>query len=680
MKLLQLLVIAGAVMLGGIPMPARAAVCLGEPGGTDICTKLIPASDWQYSLDDCVAPLLTRSYSWCMARGGTWDATPVTGPVCVGGAPVTEYNLVSLAEAYEMHYHDPVCGLGKSDTGWVESTPAVGGWCGAANEVSYDGVVASQPRLLHFTGTSFNGSACNAVIDEFISAGRLRSLGCPPGFVEKEHATRGYVCVKVPPCEKCLGNPVDANNGAKMQRESDYAFGGAGGPGFERFYNSQGYYSRESRAPVLDDFWRHTWAAEIVPIADVTGIIAAARRPQGTTLLFRADGKEAHNVAGGGNVLQKLVDGGGATTGWRLTTAESDVELYDAQGRLSSITKRSGHVFTLAYDGQQRLQSVTDSFGRSLGFTHDGFGRLATMTDPAGRAYSYGYDAQGRLASVTYPGNVVRTYLYEDAAFPWGLTGIVDERGSRLSTYTYDSIGRVASTEHAGQENRFAFTYPQGYSSPRTINVVDAFGVQRTYEFKDFGGVPKMTMESLTARGTEHRTYDANGNPATKVDRLGTTTTYVFDGVRNLESSRTEASGRPAARTITTTWHPTFRLPAQVTEPSGVAGVNLVTTFTYDAAGNLLQKAMTAGALGRQWDYTYNAFGQVLTADGPRIDVADVTTIAYYAANDPCTGCRGQVHTVTSAAGLVTTFDAYTADGRPAQVTDANGVTGRVLV
>lgn len=40
---------------------------------------------------------------------------------------------------------------------------------------------------------------------------------------------------------------------------------------------------------------------------------------------------------------------------------------------------------------------------------------------------------------------------------------------------------------------------------------------------------------------------------------------------------------------------------------------------------------------------------------------------------DSCTGCRGNVHTVTNAAGHVTTFDAYDADGRPTQITDANG-------
>ena len=131
---------------------------------------------------------------------------------------------------------------------------------------------------------------------------------------------------------------------------------------------------------------------------------------------------------------------------------------------------------------------------------------------------------------------------------------------------------------------------------------------------------------------------------------------------------------QPVARTITTTWHPTYRLPATITEPSGVAGVNLVTTFTHDAAGNVTKKNMTAGAKVRDWNYTYNSRGQVLTIDGPRTDSSDVTTITYYADNDACVGCRGQAYTATNAAGHVTTFNSYNADGRPTQITDANGV------
>ena len=122
----------------------------------------------------------------------------------------------------------------------------------------------------------------------------------------------------------------------------------------------------------------------------------------------------------------------------------------------------------------------------------------------------------------------------------------------------------------------------------------------------------------------------------------GNQTTYTYDLARNLEISRTEAYGTALARTITTQWHPVYRLPTKIVAPSGVAGVSEVTDFAYDAQGNLLQKTITAGGRTRQWNMTYNALGQVLTVDGPRTDVTDVTTYTYYDATDPCVGVPRQ--------------------------------------
>ncbi len=105
-----------------------------------------------------------------------------------------------------------------------------------------------------------------------------------------------------------------------------------------------------------------------------------------------------------------------------------------------------------------------------------------------------------------------------------------------------------------------------------------------------------------------------------------------------------------------------------------MAGVDLVTDFVYDAQGNVLEKTITAGSRTRQWKSTYSPLGQLLTTDGPRTDVTDVTTYTYYAPSDPCGACRGNVKTVTNALGHVTTFDAYDADGQPTRTTDPNGV------
>lgn len=79
----------------------------------------------------------------------------------------------------------------------------------------------------------------------------------------------------------------------------------------------------------------------------------------------------------------------------------------------------------------------------------------------------------------------------------------------------------------------------------------------------------------------------------------------------------------------------------------------------------------TATSESRTWTYTYNSVGRVLTENGPRTDVSDLTTYTYYncTTGDEC----GQVHTITNALGHVTTYDTYNAHGRPLTVTDPNG-------
>jgi RHS repeat-associated protein len=64
--------------------------------------------------------------------------------------------------------------------------------------------------------------------------------------------------------------------------------------------------------------------------------------------------------------------------------------------------------------------------------------------------------------------------------------------------------------------------------------------------------------------------------------------------------------------------------------------------------------------------YTYNETGQVLTEDGPRTDVNDITTNTYNA--------KGLIATKTNALGHVTTYNSYDASGNALSVTDLNGV------
>ncbi|MFT3930869.1 MAG: RHS repeat-associated core domain-containing protein [Spongiibacteraceae bacterium] len=405
------------------------------------------------------------------------------------------------------------------------------------------------------------------------------------------------------------------------------------------------------------------------------------------------------------------------STGWRyVNTDNDDTELYDNAGKLLSITSRAGYSQQLIYtDGTNGtaagshggyvldangnatttalpvglLLNVVDSFGRTLSFGYNNFNYVVKMTTPNGGVYRYSYDTAttangGNLLSVTYPDNTTRSYVYNEtvntsgASLPNALTGIVDENSNRFGTYKYDTTGRAISSEHAGGVEKSTLSYNTDANGNITSTVVtDSLNTARIYSFTTILGVTKSTGVSQPCSSgcgaASATTYDANGNVSSKTDFNGNVTNYVYDLTRNLETSRTEAYNTPQARTITTQWHTTYRLPTLITEPGKT------TSFTYDTSGNLLSKTITDTVLNksRTWTYTYNSLGQVLTANGPRTDVNDVTTYTYYSSASSTAGSVhsiGDLATVTNALGHFTSITNYDLNGRPLSITDANGV------
>lgn len=69
----------------------------------------------------------------------------------------------------------------------------------------------------------------------------------------------------------------------------------------------------------------------------------------------------------------------------------------------------------------------------------------------------------------------------------------------------------------------------------------------------------------------------------------------------------------------------------------------------------------------RSWSYTYNSLGLVETANGPRTDVADITTYAY--------DTQGNLTQITNALGHITSLSNFDSYGNPQTLADANAVT-----
>ncbi|HKE95232.1 MAG TPA: hypothetical protein VKB34_13050, partial [Povalibacter sp.] len=416
--------------------------------------------------------------------------------------------------------------------------------------------------------------------------------------------------------------------------------------------------------------WWHTYERRLLFLDQAKSHFQAIlQMPGGVEKHFGLDGKEILNAAGGASATLESVG-----TGWKIVLADSSVELYDASARLTSITTRTGRAATISYDVNGRISTVSDDFGETLAFSYTG-GRLSGITNPAGGTYTYDYDGKGNLASVTYPDATVRRFHYELSNLPSRLTGITDESGGRFSNYTYDNRGRVTVSEHAGGAERYEFTYA---SDDLSTSIKDPAGAVRNYVMSIVGSVKRLTAitgSPCSDCGSASTTYWSVGNVEQRTDFAGNRTRYDYDADgRNLESSRTEAYGTPRARSIQTTWHPVFRIPTSITEP------NRISSFTHDANGNVLTRTITDTSVtpnvSRTWTYSYNSFGKVLTEDGPRTDISDITSYTYY-------GCThgsecGQVHTITNALLQTTTFGSYDANGSPTQIVAPSGLVTNV--
>jgi YD repeat-containing protein len=526
-----------------------------------------------------------------------------------------------------------------------------------------------------------------------------------------------------------IGNPILPSTGVKQQTEVDYIGSGANFLQFSRGFRSDRHVWANNYQAFGIDF---TNPPGSIGLSNITWPIQACWPGIGLITRQSSCFRPMNSVNASGAALPndfsvqrgdgRMLNFGTATdlspaididdrvvkaadgNGWNVYNAENDsTDHYDLSGRLITVTTRNGQVQTLIYSDIATLPAtapqpglllkVSDQFGRSLNFTYDSNSRMQTMSDPAGGIYTYAYDEAnsivvsgnpvGNLTSITYPDGKKRIYWYNEqdktgnTDLPYALTGITDENGMRFATYMYDSSGKAISTEHAGGVDKYTVSYP----NPTAQSVaIDPLGTSRTYSFQTILGVVKSTGQTQPGgagcgAAASGITYDANGNVATRTDFNGTVTTFSYDLTRNLETSRVEASGTVQSRTITTAWHATYRLPLKIAEPK------LLTTYAYDASGNLLSKTVqaTSDATGTQglsptlvgtartWSYTYNSVGQVLTAAGPRTDVADKTTYTY--------DTSGNLSMITNAVGQITTLSNYDANGRAGLITDANGAT-----
>jgi YD repeat-containing protein len=420
----------------------------------------------------------------------------------------------------------------------------------------------------------------------------------------------------------------------------------------------------------------------------------------------------------------------------RLTsTLGMQVQFTYLDGRLSAVQLPNASAIDLAYQGYSDLakniagsylKTITYPDGRSISFDY-----LAGMTLPPspvdGTLSSEGKQIWNVSANSPVDGGPIspKDPLGYGRAF-YNLSGITDENGLPFAGFQYDNQGRVLISHHGNNTYRHEFNY----QTEKTV-VTQPLGSLSTFNMRVVNGQLRLANVTRSAANFSHFVtfgFDQQGNLVSradlgnqsaqcmKVDPLSNRPVVLLEGVTACPADMSTYLPTGDERKISTQWHPDWRLESSVAEPGRLktyiyngqpdpfaAGATAscapaaallpdgkpiavlckqVEQATTDANGSLgFSAPLQSGVTPRVQTWTYNQYGQILTAKGPRTDVNDTTTYTHYtdtvyASTDPYAQGHniGDLWTMTNAVGQVTTYTKYNKSGQLLEMVDPNNV------
>ncbi|MCG8486711.1 MAG: DUF6531 domain-containing protein, partial [Chromatiales bacterium] len=290
----------------------------------------------------------------------------------------------------------------------------------------------------------------------------------------------------------------------------------------------------------------------------VNGNVVTVTHSNGRQYLFHLREGQLTSITDTSVSLQQSSDG------YLFIDSNGNRESYGQSGLLKQSIDPNGNSTNYEYDDLDRLISIVGPRGDELHLMYNMNSQIGSVSKD-GETVSYTYES-GHLTSVTYPDGSSKQYLYEDPLNAHSITGFVDENNVQFATWSYDDKGRVVMNEQVNGVNHYDFTY----NADGSTTVTNSNNASRTYHFELVNGVVKVQQitgdrcDTCPDGGIKSYIYNENGFIESKIDWNGNTTTYTRDD-QGRELSRTEASGTPQARTITTTWDTTLNKPLTVT-------------------------------------------------------------------------------------------------------------------
>jgi len=236
---------------------------------------------------------------------------------------------------------------------------------------------------------------------------------------------------------------------------------------------------------------------------------------------------------------------------------------YDDSANLASVAFPNGKQIIYSYDSANRLtQKSYSAETTSYSYSYDSAGNLKQVTDNTSKSYQYAYDKANRLTSLTDIFGYQLNYTLDDA----GNTAAVSDSNGKSTSYTYGSYEQLlALTDTSGRQTLFRYD-----EAGRPFNIIKGNGIKSTYLYDAAGRISAIEDPGNPDNSIFFYKYDANGN-IVKAESVNGSQIFAYDALNRLTSWTDE--------------------------------VGSITTYAYDAVGNLTKKGNKT--------YTYNAANEI---------------------------------------------------------------------
>ena len=285
---------------------------------------------------------------------------------------------------------------------------------------------------------------------------------------------------------------------------------------------------------------------------------------------------------------------------------------------------RRGLWTTRHYNANRQMDSTTDPLNRTTQFGWCSCGSLTSITDPKNQVTTFNRDLQGRVYQKVFADNTAINYLYDGqtVANTVGasnrLKSSTDAKNQRTN-YSYfadDNIQQITYTNTSGQAlspptPSVSFTYDPHYN--RVMTMVDGTGTT-TYGYNPIANPPVLGAGQLASIDGPL----ANDTVTFRYDELGRVTNRSINGATNPATWTFDSLGRVSSATNklgTFNYgyvNVTDRL-SSMTYPDGGSTVYSYFPNVLDKRLQQIRNQTISNALISQFDYTYDAEGQILT-------------------------------------------------------------------